>query len=204
MIEPHEALAFDYDGVIADTERLHWKSWAALLEQYGIRLGWEEYCRIGQGVSDRELFELFGAQMRPADAAELSGRNQERKQMVREWSLKECPIPQETVELMGTLGDYRVGLVTSSERVEVEPVLRAAQIYWNFDAMVFGGEPEAPKPSPAPYLLVAARLGVKTGTAFEDSEPGLASARAAGFREVKIYRPSELKSIVAQLLGRPC
>ena len=109
--------------------------------------------------------------------------------MVREWSLAESPIPRETVELLRTLDEYRVGLVTSSERTDVEPVLRAAQIHSRFDAMVFGGEPAEPKPSPAPYLLIAERLGVKTGIAFEDSEPGLASARAAGFRAVKIDAP---------------
>ena len=65
MAEPRQALVFDYDGVIADTEPLHWKSWAALLARYGIQLGWEEYCRIGQGVSDAELFRYFGAQMPP-------------------------------------------------------------------------------------------------------------------------------------------
>ena len=57
MAELRETLVFDYDGVIADTEPLHWKSWAVLLARYGIQLGWEEYCRIGQGVSDAKLFE---------------------------------------------------------------------------------------------------------------------------------------------------
>lgn len=196
MAELSEALVFDYDGVIADTEPLHWKSWAVLLSRYGIQLGWEEYCRIGQGVSDARIFEHFGAQMRPADADEFSHQNRERKQMVREWSLIESPIPQQSVALLRTLGGYRVGLVTSSEQDEVEPILRAADIYDKFDGMVFGGEPVAPKPSPAPYLLIAERLGVKTGTAFEDSEPGLASARAAEFRAVKIVQPGDLAKIV--------
>jgi beta-phosphoglucomutase len=200
MAEPRATLVFDYDGVIADTEPLHWRSWAALLARYGIQLGWEEYCRTGQGVSDAELFKLFGVQMRPADAEEFSLQNGERRKMVREWSLVESPIPPATVEMLRTLGDYRVGLVTSSEQAEVEPVLRAAQVYSRFDGMVFGGEPAAPKPSPAPYLLIAERLEVKTGIAFEDSEPGLASARAAGFTAVKIARPSDLARILGQLL----
>ncbi|MGA2051038.1 MAG: HAD family phosphatase [Terracidiphilus sp.] len=197
MAELREALVFDYDGVIADTEPLHWKSWAALLSRYGIQLGWEEYCRIGRGVSDAELFEHFGAQMPPADADDLSRLNRERKQMVRDWSLAGRPIPRETIAMFRSLGNYRVGLVTSSEQAEVEPVLRAAEIYHRFDGMVFGGESAAPKPSPAPYLLIAERLGVQTGIAFEDSEPGIASARAAGFRAVRIARPCDLAKIVA-------
>jgi HAD superfamily hydrolase (TIGR01509 family) len=201
MSELREALVFDYDGVIADTEPLHWKSWAALLSRYGFELGWDEYCRVGQGVSDAMIFAHFRSQMPFADKDELSRLNLERKQMVREWSLAESPIPMETVALLRTLGPYRVGLVTSSERGEVEPVLRAAQIYDKFDAIVFGEEPVAPKPSPAPYLLIAERLEVKTGIAFEDSEPGLLSARAAGFKPVKIARPGDLAKIVALTLG---
>ena len=200
MVKAGEALVFDYDGVIADTEPLHWRSWAALLSQYGIQLGWEEYCTVGKGVSDEHIFEHFSKTIALPDAAELSRRIRERKRMVREWSLDESPIPQETVALLNTLGAYRVGLVTSSDQTEVEPVLRAAEIYARFDAMVFGGEPDAPKPSPAPYLLIAQRLGVKTGIAFEDSEPGLESARTAGFKAVKIERPSELSEIVARSL----
>lgn len=196
----HEALVFDYDGVIADTEPLHWKSWAALLSRYGIQLGWDEYCRIGQGVSDAAIFEHFREQAPQWNAAEFSLQNDERKQMVRAWSLTESPVQPETSALLKTLGAYRLGLVTSSDRAEVEPVLRAAQIYDCFDATVYGEEPDAPKPSPAPYLLIAERLAVKTGIAFEDSAPGLASACAAGFKAVKIPRPSDLPQIVAQTL----
>jgi HAD superfamily hydrolase (TIGR01509 family) len=83
----------------------------------------------------------------------------------------------------------------------VEPVLRAAQIYDVFDAMVFGDEVAAPKPSPAPYQLVAQKLGIDTGIAFEDSEPGLASARTAGFRAIKVEHPKDLPQIVAQSLA---
>jgi HAD superfamily hydrolase (TIGR01509 family) len=119
---------------------------------------------------------------------------------VLELSLKESPIAQETVEMLRSLDGYRLALVTNSDRTEVEPVLCAAQIQDRFDAMVFGGDAARPKPSPAPYLLIADRLGVKTGIAFEDSDPGLESARAAGFRAVKIERASDLSKIVELML----
>jgi HAD superfamily hydrolase (TIGR01509 family) len=196
MVDQHEALVFDYDGVIADTEPLHWKSWAVLVSRYGIELGWDEYCRIGQGVSDHKIYEHFSSRMPGSDENTFAVQNRERKRMVLELSLKEGPIARETAALLNSLVGYRLGLVTSSERAEVEPVLRAAQIDHTFKAMVFGGETVLPKPSPAPYLLVAERLGVKTGIVFEDSEPGLESARAAGFRAVKIERPADLAKIV--------
>jgi HAD superfamily hydrolase (TIGR01509 family) len=196
MVDLREALVFDYDGVIADTEPLHWKSWAVLLSRYGIQLGWDEYCRIGQGASDEQIYEHFRARMPHSTARAFAEQNGERKRMVLELSLKESPIAQETVEMLRSLDGYRLGLVTNSDQADVKPVLCAAQIQDRFDAMIFGGDAARPKPSPAPYLLIADRLGVKTGIAFEDSEPGLESARAAGFRTVKIERVSDLSKIV--------
>jgi beta-phosphoglucomutase len=196
MIETCEALVFDYDGVIADTEPLHWKSWANLLARHGIQLGWDEYCHIGWGVTDKLIYEHFRASMPDTDANAFSLLNSERRRFVRELSLEQCPISPETIALIKSLDDYCIGLVTSSEQAEVEPVLRAAGIYEKFNAMVFGSEAASPKPSPAPYLLIARKLGVKAGMAFEDSEPGLESARAAGFRAIRVVRPSDLPEIV--------
>jgi len=201
MDELRGALVFDYDGVIADTEPLHWKSWAALLATYSYQLGWEEYCGLGCGVDDAQIYEALRSRATLPDEDEFLRRNIERKRMVREWSLEEIPIPRETIALFHALAGHPIGLVTTSKRAEVEPVLRAAHIYDQFDALVFGEDVSTPKPAPDPYLLVAQRLGVPTGIAFEDSEPGLESARAAGFRVVKIDEPRDLAGIVAQILS---
>ncbi len=200
MTDERDALVFDYDGVIADTEPLHWKSWAAILSRYDIQLGWDDYCSFGRGVSDAQLVEAFRERGLLPATADLQNQNRERKQMIQEWSLAEVPIPPETIGLLKTLDAFRIGLVTSSDRSEVEPVLRAAKIFDVFDAMVFGEDVSTPKPSPVPYQLVARRLGVSAGIAFEDSEPGLRSAMAAGFRAVRVERPRDLPQIVARSL----
>ena len=85
---------------------------------------WEEYGRIGRGVSDIQMFASLvkNAPRLPVD--ELMLLNLERRRMVLEWSLAKSPIPQQTIEMLATLKRYRIGLVTSSDRVDVEPVLR--------------------------------------------------------------------------------
>jgi beta-phosphoglucomutase len=201
MTEIRDVLIFDYDGVLADTEPLHWKSWAALLSRCGFELAWEDYCTFGRGVDDAQMYKTLQKRALLPGTGDFLSQNRERKQMVRDWSLAEIPISTKTIAMLKTLAAFRVGLVTSSGRLEVEPVLRAAQIYDRFDAMVFGEEVSTPKPSPAPYKLVAQKLGVDTGIAFEDSEPGLASARAAGFRAIKVDHPKDLPRIVAQSLS---
>src|ERR1700761_1519777 len=165
----HDALVFDYDGVLADTEPLHWKSWAALLARYGIELGWDEYCAVGRGVSDTRIYQTMQTRAPLPDPAEFSRLNLERKRMVREWSLEQQLISPATIDLLKTLNGRRVGLVTSSERMEVEPVLQAAHIPGRFAAMVFGEDVTRHKPAPDPYLLIAQKLKIETGVAFEDS-----------------------------------
>lgn len=200
MSRRQTALIFDYDGVLADTERLHWRSWAELLTPYGIQFTWADYCSIGLGINDLEMCRSIHLRGIPIDAAELLQKNLERKRRVRAWSLAEPPIPKETVAMLATLSAYPVGLVTSSERSEVEPVIRACAIYEMFDAFVFGDDTIAHKPAPDPYLLIARKLGVTTGTAFEDSQPGLKSATAAGFEVVAVDEPRELSQIVARYM----
>jgi len=200
MVTKHDALVFDYDGVIADTEPLHWRSWAALLLPYGIQLSWDEYCGMGRGATDRQIYNVMLKRAELPGVEEFASLNVHRKSQVRDWSLSEIPIARETVELLGSLDGGHIGLVTSSERNDVEPVLRAAGILERFDAVVFGEDVAEHKPSPAPYLLIAERLGVGGGVAFEDSEPGLASARAAGFEAIKVERPVDLPQIVSRIL----
>jgi len=197
MSGPAEALIFDYDSVLADTEPLHWKSWARMLLPYGIQLTWEQYCACGRGVEDLQICALIKKMWPQVNATELLDRNLERKQMVREWSLAEPPIPEETVKLLANLRAYRIGLVTSSERSSVAPVLKACRIFDRFDAFVFGEDVTTPKPSPEPYLLIKQRLGIHTGIVFEDSAPGVESALAAGFSVVKVENPQKLAKLIA-------
>lgn len=192
-------LAFDYDGVIADTEGLHWKSWAELLSKYDLRYSWDDYCKFGRGVDDRRICEVMAGRVPGLKPAELLQRNLVRKDLVHTWSLESSPISSETVMMLAALSAYPLGLVTSSGKREVEPILRASGICEYFAAMVFGDDVVATKPAPDPYLLIASQLG-EAGIAFEDSQAGMESAQAAGFTVVMVDHPSKLSRLVEQSL----
>lgn len=200
MTGPLPALIFDYDGVLADTEPLHWRSWAKLLLSYGIGLTWEEYRASGRGIDDVQFCESIQKKWPHLDANELLERNVERKQSVCELSLAMLPVPQEIVALLTSLRTYRMGLVTSSERSNVAPVLQACNILDKFEALVFGEEVATRKPSPEPYLLIKQKLAIKTGIAFEDSTPGAESASTAGLQVVRVESPHHLAQILASPL----
>ena len=194
-------MIFDYDSALADTEPLHWKSCVRMLEPYGIDCTWEDYRVHGLGVDDVEMCDLIQRTWPHVNVSELLGRNAERKQFVCELSLAQLPIPREAIVFLATLNKYRLGLVTSSERAIVEPVLCACKLLDRFDARVFGGEAVKRKPSPEPYLLIRERPRIRTGVVFEDSSPGIESALAAGFTVVKIGSPFDLPRIASESLS---
>lgn len=78
--------------------------------------------------------------------------------------------------------------------------MRASAIYEKLDALAFGCDVAAHKPAPDPYPMIAKNLGVNTGIAFENSDSGLESTQAAGFKAVRIEQPRELAQVVARFL----
>jgi len=81
-----------------------------------------------------------------------------------------------------------VAVVSGAARSEIEPVLEAAGIAEIVTAMVTAEDVANGKPDPEGYLLALDRLGAEVGgaVAFEDSEPGVDAARAAGIHCVAV------------------
>lgn len=196
------ALVFDFDGVIADTEPLYWRAWCELLKPYNVAFTWDHYCRIGRGIRDEKMLTSLAEIVADSDVmAQIGRRLPERKEMVCKWKLDEQPIAKATVQLLKSLKGWPLGLVTSSDRADIEALLHNADIADCFEACVFGEEITSHKPDPAPYLLIRKKLRIRGGVAFEDSEAGLLSAAAAGFRTVPVYSPEDVPRLVWELLG---
>lgn len=196
------ALIFDYDGVLANTEPLHWDSWNKLLAPFQIELTWEQYCRYCRGIADTRMRgALIAMSPQVISLPDLAPNLAARKLEVLKSSLIRTPISASTLEMLRRLGDWRLGLVTSAERDEVEPVLSSANIQDCFEATVFGGDVTRHKPAPDPYLAIAARMSISTGFVFEDSDAGMASAVAAGFNAIRVDEPENLPEIVYKITG---
>lgn len=193
-----DALLFDFDGVLADTEPVHYACWRELLEPFGIHLDWGFYQRECIGVSDRLMIHTLAAARTPPIPFEEIWPEYERKQvMFRERLELNPPFLPETIDLVKNLAvQYRLAVVSSSGRSEVEPPIERAGFRSCFQAFVCGREVPNLKPAPDPYLKAAELLGSKRPLVVEDSAAGIASAQAAGFEVVRIERASTL---VAQL-----
>ncbi len=175
-----DALLFDFDGVLADTEQVHHSSWNAVLKPLGIQFSWHDYVKQCVGVAD----PVIAQRLRLPDPVTAVKRKQE---LFRTALEANPPFLEETLDLVKELaGKHRLGVVSSSFRREVEPPLARAGIRECFELVVCGNDVQRLKPAPDPYLLAAGRLGVNNPLVIEDSDTGVASGKAAGFEVLRI------------------
>jgi HAD superfamily hydrolase (TIGR01509 family) len=190
-----QAVVFDMDGVLIDSEQI----WDEVREQLAHEWGgrWHERAQADMmGMSSTEwsryMHDVIGLAATPEEInAEVVRRLLAR---YRE-SLPLLPGAVEAVERLAQR--WPLGLASSSNREVIDAVLEAAGIASYFRATVSSEEVEHGKPAPDVYLEAARRLGVEPSrcAAVEDSRNGLLSARAAGMRVIAIpnphYPPSE-------------
>jgi beta-phosphoglucomutase len=198
----YEGILFDFDGVLADSEPVHFECWQEILRTFGLHLDWKTYCEQGIGISDRKLLGfLCNRADPPMDVEQLIAEFPRKKDMFRDRMLERQPFSTEVFELLPELRDYQLAVVTSSGQTEVEPVLERAGLRNFFQVVVYGGDVQQHKPAPDPYLLAVEKLGVRSALAVEDSNAGETSARAAGLDVLRVRTPSEMPLLLRQRLG---
>jgi beta-phosphoglucomutase len=198
---PYEAILFDFDGVLVDSEPIHFDCWREVLAPFGIDLDWPTYHRTFIGVSDRTMLNaLAPLARRPVTAGQLYHLYPAKKELFRARILVQPPLSHGLMELLSELAGFRLAVVTSSGRAEVKPVLEACGIEPFLSAAVFGDDVQSHKPAPEPYQRAAALLGVERALVVEDSDAGVASGRAAGFDVLRIPEPHRMVELVRQHL----
>jgi beta-phosphoglucomutase len=196
-----DSLLFDFDGVLADTEPIHYECWRELLQPHGIQLDWGFYAKQCIGVSDRLMIQQLATARTPPIPFEDIWPDYERKQIMFRTRLEnQQPVLSETIDLIRDLSEnYKLAVVSSSGRSEVEPPIERAGIRPFFQAFVCGREVPNLKPAPDPYLRAAELLGVSNPLVIEDSDAGVASAKAAGF---DVLRVSGAESVAVEVRAR--
>jgi beta-phosphoglucomutase len=198
-----EAVLFDFDGVLVDSEPVHFACWRDVLEPLGIKLDWQTYSRRCIGVSDRAMLEMLALQrVPPVEVEQLWAKYPVKKEMFRMRMTETLPLATEIRELLSSLhSDFKLAVVSSSGRSEVEPLLERVDLRRFLDAVICGEDVMRHKPAPEPYLLVARRLNVSRALVVEDSQAGMESARAAGFEAVQVCNPSRTAELVRARLS---
>ncbi len=180
-------ILFDFNGVIVDDEPQHCDALIATLAEYDYALDRESYYRDYLGFDDRECFRFtFERQGRAADEG-LITEAVERKhghyaRAIRQ-SMRLVPGAAEFIEA-AALEAVRLAIVSGALRREIELVLELAGLRPHFDAIIAAEDVAACKPDPQGYRSAREALDLLPSrcVVIEDSLPGLAAARAAGFR----------------------
>jgi HAD superfamily hydrolase (TIGR01509 family) len=175
-----DAILFDNDGVLVDTEELYYAANRQALGAVGIRLTEADYTelflRTGQGAWT--LLEAHGY-TREAIQAWRVGRNRRYEELVATADV----LVGGAREIVAALARrYRLAIVTSSEPAPFARTHARTQLLPHFELVLTRDQYRQSKPDPEPYLLAVERLGLRPERCLvvEDSERGLRAAKAAG------------------------
>ena len=181
------AVIFDLDGLLLDTESVWTRAEVKLFAQYGRTFGDAEKRRLIGTSGARAAGILEDMLGLPGEGAALSA-------LVRDlvWTELEAGTEAQpgAVALVAALArrGTPIGVASNSPRAIVDRSLSFSVFDAPFGVVLGGDEVEHPKPAPDLYLEACRRLGADPArcVAFEDSPPGVASARAAGLRVVGV------------------
>jgi beta-phosphoglucomutase len=195
-------IVFDFDGVLADSELFHLRSYQEILAAAGIELTKEQYWNRYLGLDDVGVFSQI------ASDKGLLVADEELELLIREKSRRfEALVTRENVLFPAAVGvvralaaEWPLGIASGSLRREIDLMLQGAALSDAFKFIVSADDTDRSKPAPDPYLLAVERHGVRASecVAIEDSHQGLQSARAAGLRTVAVastYPPDSLTSL---------
>jgi HAD superfamily hydrolase (TIGR01509 family) len=181
---PFDAILFDLDGTLIDTESL------------AVASGVEAFANSGFEIDAAFMHQLIGKDHKASAAiiqaqlpgVDLAGFDQTWRRLFNERVDRGLPLKPGAEALLEQLAHLPRGLVTSSRRDEAHRKLGIAGLAQYFDIVVSYDDVTAPKPAPDPYLLAAKLLGVAPARClvFEDSEVGAEAAHRAGCRVVQV------------------
>jgi HAD superfamily hydrolase (TIGR01509 family) len=181
-----EAVVFDLDGVLLDSEQLWDETREQLAKERGGR--WHDRAqRDMMGMSSREwsryMHETIGL---PEPPEEINREVVERRATASRERLPVIPGAREAVERLAAR--WPLGLASSSTRELIDLALELLGVRHLFKATVSSEEVARGKPAPDVYLEAARPLGVDPAhtAAIEDSHNGILAAKAAGMRVIAI------------------
>ena len=188
------AAVFDFDGVLVDSEPLHYRSLRDALRPEGVEISEEEYLEVYLAYDDREAIRLALEQHGEDAAPARRERIEARKVDLFARMIPEIPVFDGARDLVRALGlEMPLAIASGARHDEIDAILRGVGLRDAFQAIVGAEDAARTKPDPAPYLEAARRLAARTAglapeecVAFEDSMPGIASALGAGMKVVGV------------------
>jgi beta-phosphoglucomutase len=176
-----EAVVFDFNGTLSDDEPVMCEIFVQLFAEHGKPLSAQEYFDELAGLSDPEIVRTWLGPQHPDVDAVIRERVERYRAAVGDGST----IPEHVREAVRyAAARVPLAICSGAARAEIEPVVDAAGLRTCFTTIVSSDDVVRGKPDPEGYRAALAALGAKNAIAFEDTEAGIASAKAAGLRVI--------------------
>jgi len=193
-----EAVLFDFDGILVDSEPMHHRAFTEVLDPLGMGFTWGEYVETYMGFDDRDAFrEAFrakGIDLDDANLAKLVAAKSEAFLRGLRDGVTAYPGAVPLIESLRAAG-LPLALCSGALRSDIDPVLAQLGVARCFDVIVSADDVRRSKPDPESYALAFARLSERYVTmltvpgksvAVEDTPAGIRSAKGAGLRVLAV------------------
>lgn len=181
-----EAFLYDCDGTLADNMQAHKDAYVKIASEYGIDLddsiidelaGWPTIA-VAKEISSR-----YKVTFDPVEFAEAKSEI-----FYKDYIDHTKPIEFVANHLINHAGKVKIAVVSGGRRKTVQRTLKTLGLWDKVEVFVGAGDTPNGKPSPEPFLLAAQQLGVEPAKCmvFEDGDPGVQGAIAAGMKWVRI------------------
>ena len=185
-----EAVIFDFDGVIVDTEPLHYAAFQRTLEPLGLHFTWLEYVETYIGFDDRDAFRhAYSSKDMILSSDTLHELIERKAAFFQEVIRQGVPAYPGVVNLINNLRSRKIPLAICSGALksDITPILATLGITDHFDVIVTADDVAASKPDPECYELAFQRLSavhnnsfsINATIAIEDTPAGISAAKAA-------------------------
>jgi beta-phosphoglucomutase len=200
------AIFFDFDGVIVNSEPLHFAAIAEVLKREQIDLQEDEYYKELIGFDDRGAFtHMFAKHKRVLDPKTLLRVLTRKSEMSRELieSRQYAALPGVEELVRGLWRHYPLAICSGALREEIEPMLEGVNLRDCFPIIVSAEDVKKGKPDPEGYLLAVDLVRQKTGRHFgpsdclviEDAPSVIKSVNAAGFQTLAVATSYPLEAL---------
>lgn len=183
MSVPLQAVLFDHDGTLVDSELIHFQLWLEVLQSFGVSLSLglykERYAGLPTPANAADMVARFKMKLSAVELADA--KNLITSDFLARGAFPLMPGAHSAVESFNGFG-LKMAVVTGGARHGVDASLKEHALSDYFDTIVSCDDVRASKPSPDCYLLALERLGLpaQACVAIEDTEAGLKAAKAAG------------------------
>ncbi|MDD4873159.1 MAG: HAD family phosphatase, partial [Kiritimatiellae bacterium] len=178
-----EAVLFDHDGTLVDSEPTHWNLWKAILPKYGVEVSEDEYRQCYLGIpASREAELIVQKHSLPVQPGDLA---KEKEVVLRDFlATRSFPLMPHVFETLTFFKNrnLKLGVVTGAARTDVKHTLKTYGLSHFFDVIASADDVVNSKPAPDVYLYATGVLGIppEKCLAIEDTANGVRSAVSAG------------------------